>query len=538
MNGFDDFNEEHRFGSGRFAARSEIEAAGLLRGSGLQHGFLGEEALGIETDASTISICGAGSGKTRDLLGYVVCGRDPGPMLINDPRGELAAISLHRLAPQGVHGYYFNPVGIAGLPQHSCNILDILRLDDPAFHTNCKFISDGLIPVPPSAKEPYFGMRAREWVTCLIKDLVEHDGNASLPALYHTINLIEGDGDAWANRLERMLQSQFPDVRRCASEILNKQTDSPREFGSITGEIYAHTSFLADPALCAALEGGDFSLADLVRSDLTCRVHLNIPAEYMGIWSGVIKIFFIVAMLFKSRSPQARRVNLVIDECGQLGNFDAILRAVTFGRGAGIRCWTLWQDVGQIRRNLGESAVASLIGSSQVRQFYGVRDYETAKLVSDMLGQQTLSFDDHRYQEEARRYRLDVLRNAFGGGDPFARAFEFHHYGEAASRKSKQTRFVCTPDEILSMPEDQQILFVSGMNLKPVRANKYAYFKRPEMAGKYLNNPYHGPSDKVQVMSPYGPEWLRIIEAPVPDEYSHFPQYQSGRMRYVEHFPI
>ena len=72
-----------------------------------------------------------------------------------------------------------------------------------------------------------------------------------------------------------------------------------------------------------------------------------------------------------------------------------------------------------------------------------------------------------------------------------------------------------TPEEILAMPEDRQILFISGKNLPPIHGYKYAYFSshaRSQMAGKYLANPYHPPIDEVKVGTWYGSKWRRIMD--------------------------
>ena len=73
---------------------------------------------------------------------------------------------------------------------------------------------------------------------------------------------------------------------------------------------------------------------------------------------------------------------MIIDEVGQLGNFDALLRSFTFGRGAGVRAWALFQDAGQITRNSGPTGLQGFMGSAALRQFFGVRDYQTAQMVS------------------------------------------------------------------------------------------------------------------------------------------------------------
>ena len=245
------------------------------------------------------------------------------------------------------------------------------------------------------------------------------------------------------------------------------------------GEIYATLSFLDDPTLLASLEDGDFSLADLCDAYRPAKIFLNIPAEYLSIWSSLLRLFFVVTMLYKARHPDAPRVMLIVDEAGQLGHFEALLRAFTYGRGAGVRAWAIFQDIGQIIRNFGAPALQGFLGSAQMRQFFGVRDYQTAQLISDMLGMQTLSYDDALRQREAQRQRRQVLEQVWNGADPFEAAFEFAHHSRNAKERTKQARRLMTPDEILAMPEDRQILFISGKNLPPVYGWKYPYYPPP-----------------------------------------------------------
>lgn len=531
------FNETHRYGSADWASLQDIKAAGLLEPKGPQVGYWDQHCLHLDGDAPMVTIGGAGAGKTRDLLAMVVC-RSPGlPFLAIDPRGELGAISIHVHAAHGEYAYYWNPMRLLSNPFHRCNPLDILKPDSSTFHADCKFIAEGFIALSGGGNSQYFELRAREWIGSLMKSRVELMGSTSLPDLYRIINTIEADRGRWADQLEAMLKSKHADVRRSASEMLVKQQDTPKEFGAIMGEIYAHFGFLDDPVLLDSLENPDFSLEELVSPDRVRKVFLNIPAEFLSIWSPLVRLFFTVTMLYKARHPQRRRVLLLVDEAGQLGKFEALLRAFTYGRGAGLRSWAIFQDIGQIVRNFGQPALQGFLGSAQMRQFFGVRDYETAQLVSNMLGSETLEYDDPIQQEEAARRKQDIVRGIFfGETDPLDAARDYAHYKRQSGYRTKQHRLLMTPDEVLAMPEDRQVLFISGKNLKPVYAAKYPYFSRPEMAGYYLPNPYHPPVDRVAIATRRGTEWRRVMTEPVPGKLASFPQYQSGTWPYVEGF--
>lgn len=531
------FNETYRYGSAAWASEADLRAAGLMDQTGTQIGYWNQTCLNLAGDAPMITVGGAGSGKTRDLLGYVVCNSPGQRMMVLDPRGELGAISRHIHAAHGEHAYYWNPMGSCGNPMHRCNPLDILSLNSPTFHADCKFIAEGFIALSGGGNSQYFELRARGWTENLMKSRTELLGSTSLPDLYRVINTIETDRQKWADQLEAMLKSKFDGVRRTAAEMLTKQQDTPKEFGAIMGEIYAHLNFLDDPTLCASLEHVDFSIAELVNPGRVVKMFLNIPAEFLGIWSPLIRLFFTTAMLYKSRHPQRERVLLLCDEAGQLGKFEALLRAFTYGRGAGVRAWAIFQDAGQIIRNFGQPAMQGFLGSAQMRQFFGVRDYQTAELISNMLGEETLEYDDKKQQEEARRMKRQTMRSILlDGADPFEAASDYAHFKSDETRRSQQSRSLMTPDEILAMPEDRQILFISGKNLKPVYAAKYPYYTRRECAGMYLPNPYHPPTDTVEVATRWGKKRERVITEPVPNELASFPQYQSGNWSYVEGF--
>lgn len=455
-------------------------------------------------------------------------------MLFLDPRGELAAISHHVHAMHGEQAYYFNPYGLHGLAQPSCNPLDILDPASPTFHADCKFIARALIAVTSQAEGKYFEQRGSGWLEALLKIDVEMQGYTSLPSLMRIVNLIESGRGHWLDFLEVMLKSSFDDVRRTAGEMLAKQQDSQREFGSIVGEIYANLGFLDDPMLQASLERSDFSLSALCDAARTSKVFVIVPAEYLKIFAPLLRLFFTTTLLYKSRAPSAPRVTMVVDEAGQLGSFDALVQAYTYGRGAGVRPWAIFQDAGQIVRNFGAPGLQSLIGSAQMRQFFGVRDFQTAQLVSNMLGGETLEYDDTRMQEQARRQKMQAVQRLMGGEDPFSAMLDVAHFNRTAQMRTKQARKLMTDEEILSMPEDRQILFVSGKDLPPIYAQKFPYFLQPSMAGLYLPNPYHPPYDRVQIATRWGTGWARVIHEPLPPHLTSFAQYQNGTLSYVE----
>ena len=527
-------NEQQRFGSAAWATEGDIGQAGLLGRDGIQIGYFGQQPLRLETDAPRLTIAGAGAGKMRDLLSMAVAEAAGERNFILDPRGEINVVTMVCFAMAGANAYSWNPTGLHNLPQHAMQPLDILKLGSPTFHPDCKFIFESIVPISGSASGKYFELRAREWGEAFAKMLVEKDGQVSFPSLYRTINAIESNTGDWPDILEFMLGSHMESVRRCAGEMLAKQQDSPREFGSIVGELYAYLNILDDPMLQRALENPRASLSATCDPTQPTTWFIIVPIEYISIGAVVLRTMFTVQMLYKSRSPSSPPVNMIVDEAGQLGSFDALLRSFTFGRGAGVRAWALFQDAGQITRNFGPTGLQGFMGSAALRQFFGVRDYQTAQLVSSMIGQETLEYDDALRQSQARQAKRHAAMSILYGSDPFSAAQSFRHHAFEETYRTKQARALMTPDEILAMPEDRQIRFVSGKSLGPILGHKYPYYSRPEFAGRFLPNPFHPPLDRVTIPRRWGRGTARVITEPVPQKFAHLPQYESGAWSYVK----
>ncbi|MDX1580644.1 MAG: type IV secretory system conjugative DNA transfer family protein [Alphaproteobacteria bacterium] len=532
-------NETFRFGSARWPRLTEIENAGLLppKPDSPPLGFIQDRPLCVSGDSPLITVAGSGAGKARDVLVPLICSAPSDMnMLILDLKGELGAVSMGDLVRQGKAGYFINAFGMHGLPQHRFNPLDVLRAGSVTRHQDAKVCAEALIKSSGGGHSDYFEGRARELVEKGAKYLVLRQGQVTLPELYRLLCLIDGNPEGWQRTAEDMMRCGLDDVRQVVGEMLYKQQSAPGEFSAIMGTLHKNLNFVTDPAIERTLSGGDFSLEVLADPALRCHIHIIVPAEYVGVLSSFLRLTFAVATLYKQQAPQAPPLYLLCDESAQLGHFEALERCVTYGRGAKIRTHTVWQDLGQISRHYGPNGLQTFLGSSQVRQFFSIRDIQSARLISEMLGTQTLEYNDTLQQERARRAKLQALNAMmFGGADPLLGATEVAHHARAQRHRTKQARALMTPSEVMALPEDQQLLFISGVNCPQILADRRAYFRQPALAGRYLANPYHE-EGFVQIATRRGTRRARIITEACPREIAHFPQYAAGpgTWQYVE----
>jgi type IV secretion system protein VirD4 len=532
---YDEFNSNWRFGSAGFADDASIEAAGLFGPHGIQVGFKNGRILRYSSDAPMLTAGASGSGKGNGVISYALC-RSPGETIVAvDPKGENARVSMVAHAHHREDTYIVNPYRIAELPHHSCDPLRALDPRNPTYFADCKEMATALVAPPGKGEDVYWSQRAVSWISDFLISIGLRDGRPSFPALYRLINMIIADPQGWADHAEFMLSLGDTDsVKRTAAEILWKQAESPREFGSLMGTICAAVAFLDDPVLLKALDREDFALGTVVSRTRTTKVFLVFPAELMGGLAPLIRAYFASLLLLKTRAPEAKRITFLIDEAAQLKNFPALSTLQTYGRGVGIRTWTFWQDLNQISTYYGIDAMRTFTGSCGMIQQFGLRVYSAAEDLSQRLGYQTLSYDDRRLQMEAAHRRHQAFQRLAEGGDALAAILEAHHHGQMSEMPSQQARRVQTADEIIAQPDTTQWLSIAGAGLKMILAEKYPHYTRAEMTGYYLPNPYHPPLDRVTIPSRRGPRTLRVITERVPAAFAHMPQYRDGYWSYVE----
>lgn len=530
-------NAQNRFGSSRWANARDIRKSGLrgLAPDGIYCGFSPYEnsPLYIKGDYHTTIVGGAGCGKGTGIIMQNTLGYGwQGSSLIVDPKGELAAVSMMNLHTQGRRAYIVNPYGLHVqephfLPKHKLKPLSFLNPASISFSADIKMVMEMLIRINAGAREDYFEIRARQWCEAIAKFLGLALGYVDILDFYRLICLIKSDFERFRLIAEtEIIPLGVEDISRTVSEIIYERNHSERTFSSIIGTIFKNLGWLDDPAIQETFSGADFSFDVLTEEN--ANIYIVLPAEYMGIYSSFLRLLIGGAMICKQRKPHAKRVLFLIDEAGQLGYFEMQERAYTYGRGAGVKILSAFQNIGQM--NVYPSGAQTILGSSALRVFMGTRDLQTARLVSDMVGNETLEYANPRAQAEARQAHMTTLIQAFEtANDPFASALKATHHKKNSVRKDKIQRPLITPDEVLGLPDDRMILLSAGLNCPPILARKPPYYRLKALTGRYMPNPYHPPGDTITVPGRFfGTTKKRVISERVPEHLRHYPQFQKG----------
>ena len=245
-------------------------------------------------------------------------------------------------------------------------------------------------------------------------------------------------------------------IARAANRHVGK---ADREASGVLSAAQRHTHFLDSPRMTAVLGRSDFSFGDL--KSRTATVFLVLPPDRLGTYSRWLRLM--VAAQPHRYGPRARQtphcqpVLYLLDEFAALGNLAPVERAMGLMAGYGVQLWPILQDVHQLRATYGQRA-GTFLSNAGVLQVFGVNDHDSARLVSDLLGQETIVF-------QTMSRALDAQATGITVGE--------QHVG----------RPLLTADEVRNMPQAGELLFIAGQ--RPIVARKLRYFEDREFAGMF-----------------------------------------------------
>ncbi|MEL7528844.1 MAG: type IV secretory system conjugative DNA transfer family protein, partial [Pseudomonadota bacterium] len=492
--------------------------------------------LWFKTPGGVLIVAGARSGKLRDILAQnILTGvLTRSTLLILDIKGELAAISQDQTADRK-YCLYWNPFALHGLPQHKINPFGHIKWSSKWLYSDVKLALEALVPKSGAPQAQYFELNARRVLEAIALTLVKIHGVLRMPDLYDAVLWLNEDGARWNEFAGEMYDSGIPLCRSVEAEIHAARDDSSGGWKGVIGEAVKSLACLSDPTLRESLSPPyDAELADLCRSDQAYQFYLMCPPEFIEGWAPVIKSIFSSAKVLKIRNPSSPKQTWIIDEAARLKGFEEVVQLFTDGAGIGIRPIAVFQDVTQMN-DLAANGMRKISSSAALQFYFGIRDLETARRVSEMLGKETLHYNDYLMQRRSDLQLRKAVWSVLNGSGSTANALEIKLHGYEAARISLQQRSLKSSDEIMNMGDNHMIVF--GDELPgPAFVDRIAYWLMRMCAGRFLPNPYHPPLDQVLCKTLWGSRWFPVVTREVPDEFKGFPQYPNGMGSFVEGF--
>jgi len=231
-------------------------------------------------------------------------------------------------------------------------------------------------------------------------------------------------------------------------------------------------------------------------------LYICIPPEHLNEYRALFRVLVGTLLNELKKSHSGRRnetpVLVVLDEFPQLHNMKPVEDAVSYMAGYGVKMWFFVQDLGQLQHHY-PTTWRSIFANCGVQMFFGVNDHETAKLVSDMTGQTTISNEtrgtSHARAEAEGTSNTSSASDTSGGLFSGVQPTSTRGTSQGVSRTLTFTegsnysqtnvgRALITPDEVMRLNPEQQIIFMRGH--KPILADLLLYDRNKLLKGRCL----------------------------------------------------
>ena len=147
------------------------------------------------------------------------------------------------------------------------------------------------------------------------------------------------------------------------------------------------------------------------------------------------------------------RTYFILDEFANIGKIPDFDKKISTSRSRGISFSVILQNVDQLEA-VYEKSYETIMGNCDTHVFLGSNSFKTVEYFSKALGEKTIERDSVSINRDRQNWKT----------------------GKSVSDQV-MARALMTPDELRRLDNDLCIIFEKG--IKPVKANKFYYFKHP-----------------------------------------------------------
>ncbi len=451
------------YGSARWAARSEIKAAGLLGPDGVVLGKLEHDYLRHDGPEHVLCFAPTRSGKGVGLVVPTLL-TWPGSAIVHDIKGENWQLTAGFRARHG-RVMLFDPTN----PKSSAYnpLLEVRRGEWEV--RDVQNVADVLVdPEGSLEKRNHWEKTSHSLLVGAILHVLYAEADKTLAGvaafLSNPKHPIETTLKAMMTTPHLGEKGPHPVVASTARELLNK---SDNERSGVLSTAMSFLGLYRDPVVAEVTRRCDWRIADLIANTSPATLYLVVPPSDISRTKPLIRLVLnqIGRRLTEDLHAKNRRhrVLMMLDEFPALGRLDFFESALAFMAGYGLKAFLIAQSLNQIEKAYG--ANNSILDNCHVRVSFATNDERTAKRVSDALGTAT---------------EMKAMKNYAGHRlSPWL--------GHLMVSRSETARPLLTPGEVMQLPPADEIIMIAGA--PPIRAKKARYYEDARFKERVLPPP-------------------------------------------------
>lgn len=387
-------------------------------------------------------------------------------LVVNDPKGELAAASYDTLIARGYEVYVFNLLQqYMGMGFNPLKIvIDAWKKGDSSLAQQYANSVSFMLYNDPNAKDPFWSNSAKSLVTAIILAMVEDallGGREETVNLYSVANFLSTLGSDTDEEGENALDLFFR-ARDENNPARMMYATSNFAAGNTRASIFSTAMdklqiFTLEPN-AKLTSYSSFELTDLGFGDKPVAVFMVTPDfdESNHVLSSIfISQMYRVNAEKATLSPSGkmkRQVHALLDEVGNMPTIDGLAGMVTVGAGRGFRFHLIIQAYSQLKGKYGEHDADTIIGNCSNQIYILTKDQATAEQFSALIGKKTIT---------------DISRS----GSLLS--------SDKSHSESLKERPLLMPDELMQLKEGESVV---------VRANKRQDNQRKKIKPKPIFN--------------------------------------------------
>lgn len=306
-----------------------------------------------------------------------------------DFKGENAKVTGDTRRKMGQRVVMLDPYRVATQNPDGFNPIDFIDADSPTAIDDCRDLAEMLVHRTGEEKEPHWNVSAQMFIGAVIA-LVVVIGKPGMRSL-QTVKQILSDPESLQMAIRAMIASKAWGgfLSRLGSTLTYFKD---RELNSVMTTVNRHLSFLDTPSVAESTKCSTFDPRELTQN---MTVYLVLPPDRMKALSPLLRMWVgsLLKACVKNGLQERNKVQFLLDEASSLGKMETINDALVMGRGYGIRMSLIYQSVGQLKECWGENGGDQKLLSNVAQIFFAVNDNDTAKYVSERLGEHTISVE-------------------------------------------------------------------------------------------------------------------------------------------------
>lgn len=435
--------------------------------------------------------------------------------------------------------YAINPEGAGAYPEinHSFDLWSILK-DNIYLFDNARRIAVMGLKDDMKGDNSWVYDDAKRWVTRILILLVLLEGRVTPKRFWQVINGMDADNDclqAW----ERSAKNLPYDIQGALIEIYRTKNEAEKTYSAVMGKIKSDFDWLSSPHIAESISGDNDILPLLNDPNEKTGIYCALKSGSGEIMQGFVSMVVGIAMLHSVRNITGTKPTFYLEEAATCGKASFIRSAVSEFRKY-FHTVLVYQSPGQPVNIFGKAGAQELMESCGQHIYLGggIRDFDSAKKLSDTIGKTTILLDDPMAQSDRKFKAQKTWRDSLiKGGDVMEAAERYEHERQQSREGRYIQRDAIDPAEVMRLTNEVVILS-PGTGAPPLVANKLPnYWENPAMAGRYAPDPLFPPMDRVVTKNKFmGSRTRKVIREAVPDHLADWPNHSNGEIIYIDGF--